>query len=70
MLNHLRFEFQLLHLLRVQLFDRVRENDYSRWVFGLMNGRYILIPRYTDMSCSCGGCRLATDLLVVKLPSL
>ena len=38
------------------LFDWVRENDYSCWVFGLMNGSYILSPGYTDMSCSCGGC--------------
>ena len=25
-------------------------------------------PRYTDMSCLCGGCRLATDLLDSQTP--
>ena len=29
----------------------LRLNDYSRWMFSLMNDGYILVPRYTDMSC-------------------
>ena len=29
----------------------IRVNDYSRWMFSLMNVGYILIPCHTDMSC-------------------
>ena len=35
------------------LFNRIHVNDYSRWMFSLMNDGYILAPHYTDMSCVC-----------------
>ena len=35
------------------IFNWICVNDYSHWMFSLMNNGYILVPRYTDMSCVC-----------------